>query len=112
MPRMHASYRGSAREDGGEVRRVKIPVPLPLARKRALTFLALQPRGQPSKANSIGYCIWPNVSMTSQGMAGAAGRIISGLKRDDLVEWTRTATDWGWRITVEGRAYLREHWND
>ena len=90
------------------MRRVKVPVPMLLAIRRAVAFLGEQPRGYLSKASSVGYRIWPGVEFHSQGAGAAASRILKRAELNGLVEWAVTPNDWGWRITPTGRAWLTE----
>lgn len=90
------------------MRRVGTPVPIAVARRRALSYLSGLNRLTLAKCNEVGYEIWPGVNMTSQGMGGAASRILRGLQKDGLAKWVVTpgSNNWGWRITTAGRSAL------
>lgn len=70
---------------------------------RALRYLAGVDRRQLSKANSVGSEIWIGEQLRSQGLGGAASRILKRLQDDGLVVWMSNDSDWGWKITSSGR---------
>lgn len=91
------------------MKRVQTPVQMDEAIKRALVFLAVQPRMALAHPSSVAYAIWPNERfLRAQGAAGAASRILRVAEKRGLVAWDSNDSDWGWRILAEGRAKLRE----
>ena len=86
------------------MRRVKTAVPMAEARARALTFLASLDRRDLMVASGVGAAIWPDATMTAQGLGGSASRILRKMQKDGLVEWTGTEHWWGYRITPAGRS--------
>ena len=87
------------------MRRVKNVVPIEVAKERALTYLASRHRSELTKASAVGSAVWPDVSMTAQGLGGAGSRILRRLKDGGFVEWVSSplGEDWGYRITAKGR---------
>jgi hypothetical protein len=90
------------------MRRVKQAVPLAECRKRALQYLAGLHRLELTKASAVAGKIWPSVEFHAQGAGAAASRILRGLQKDGLAEWSADTTrnDWGYRITPSGRSFL------
>lgn len=76
-------------------------------RKRALMYLSSQAYCVP--ASCVGNAIWPSSEMRAQGLGGAASRILRGLQKDGLANWSSNGRDaWGWEITRAGRKVLEE----
>jgi hypothetical protein len=76
-------------------------VPMDEAKRRALEFLAGQPRdkrGQriPITAACVAEAIWPGNQMHTQGAGGAASRILKRLEQDGRAYWTSNDNGWGW----------------
>lgn len=88
------------------MRRVSQAVSITECRLRALHYLASLDRRVLTPANPVGNCIWPDTAWTSQGMGGAASRILRGLQKDGLVDWVVDGERWGYRITQAGRGSL------
>jgi len=86
------------------MRRVEKTVEFAECQKRALKYLASRHRSELTKASAVGQEIWPDTNMTSQGLGGAASRILRKLDIDGLVDWTSERGDWGYLITAKGRA--------
>lgn len=82
-------------------------IPLAECRKRALRHLS-QNTWRRCVASEVGTEIWPNSKLRAQGLGGAASRILKGLEKDGLVQWSANDGDWGWYITRAGRKALEE----
>ena len=80
-------------------------IPLPECRKRALCYLARQ-KERFTPASWVGNSIWPNSEMRTQGLGGAASRILRGLQDDGLARWGSDFRNWGGEITPKGREAL------
>lgn len=80
----------------GNIRRVKVAVPLPEAKRRVLKFFESHPGLR--KANEFAVAIWPEAQFKSQGAGAAASRILVALQKDGLVRWASDGRDWGWML--------------
>lgn len=92
------------------MRRVKTSVPAEEAIRRALTYLESRPRLYLAKASEVAYEIWPGENfLRAQGAGGAGSRILRRAEKANpkLATWTSAGDDWGWKITPDGRAWLR-----
>ncbi len=78
----------------GNIRRVKVAVPMPEAKRRVLKFFESHPGLR--KANEFAVAIWPEATFKSQGAGAAASRILVALQKDGLVKWDSDGRDWGW----------------
>lgn len=77
-------------------------------RARALRYLSRH--DYHVRASYVGAAIWPGNKMRSQGLGGAASRILRGLQKDGLAHWSSDGQrDWGWKITNAGRKALKSH---
>src|SRR5574337_1356998 len=74
--------------------------------RRALAYMAEHRPGILLRASQIGMHIWPGTNLRSQGLGGAASRVLRLLADDGMVNW-RVSSDgenWGWVITSKGRS--------
>lgn len=83
------------------MRRVKVAVPLPEAKRRAL--VAMFKFGTFVRASQVAHAIWPEAEFHAQGAGAAASRILTHLKKDGLVRWLAWDGDWGYELTSKGR---------
>lgn len=88
------------------MRRVTEKVSMPMARERALRYLASRDRRELVKASAIADAIWSGHSMTGQGAGGAVSRVLHYLSRDAMAVWISDGEGWGWRITSKGRGVV------
>jgi hypothetical protein len=91
----------------GSIRRVKESVPIEEAIRRALFYLSARPALHLSKASEVAYAIWPDSTFHGQGAGGAASRVLRRADKAGLTKWTSNGSDWGWKLTPAGRAWLR-----
>lgn len=80
----------------GNIRRVKVAVPMPEAKRRVLEFFKTHPGLR--KASEFAIAIWPEAHFRAQGAGAAASRILVALKKDGLVAWRSRDGDWGWEL--------------
>jgi hypothetical protein len=89
---------------------VKQPVPLELAKLRALMYLNKHV-GRLEAASNVAHSIWPDTQFRAQGAGGAASRILKALAVDGMAVWTVDHNggrwvDSGWAITSKGRRHV------
>lgn len=80
---------------------VSEPVSYVQAKIRALGYLRDQPGL--AKASCVGGAVWPGSELRTQGLGGAASRILKRMKDENLVVWDSGHKDWGWKLTSAGR---------
>jgi len=73
------------------------------AQRRALIFMAGHGPRSTLSPSFIGMHIWPKNKMRSQGLGGAASRILAVMSKAGLVHWVCTNDFWGYCLTAKGR---------
>jgi hypothetical protein len=81
------------------------------AERRALIYMMSRPVGQPMSPSWIGQAIWPKNTMRSQGLGGAACRILAGLTKKGYVRQThdKKFEFYGYSLTGSGRVLAQSH---